>query len=249
MILFVSPHLDDVALSCGGLVYRLTSEGRPVTIASVCTADRPADRPLSEAAQREHRQWQLGDRPYERRRAEDEQACQVLGATAVHLGLLDAVYRCDERGAPLYTDDFIGGAVHPLDWQCHLPQVRSALAPLVRSATQVYCPLAIGGHVDHVIVRSAVESLARPSVLRYYEDFPYADLVDQFRPPAGLAYERVALTTHELDARIRAIACYPSQWSVMFGSAEAMSQRVQAYVARTGGERYWFVVDKTRPDA
>ena len=246
MILFISPHLDDVALSCGGLVYRLTSAGQPVTIASVCTADHPAGQPLSRAAQREHRQWQLGDRPYECHRAEDALACRVLGATAVHLGLLDAIYRCDPQGAPLYTDDFIGGPVHPFDWRSHLSQIQSALAPLVSSAMRVYCPLAIGGHVDHVIVRSAVESLAGPGILRYYEDFPYADLADQFSPPTGLDCECVALTTEELDARIRAVACYPSQCAVMFGSVEAMSHRVRAYVARVGGERYWFVADATR---
>ena len=247
MILFISPHLDDVALSCGGLVYRLTSAGQPVTIASVHTADHPTDRPLSEAARREHRQWQLGDQPYERRRAEDALACQTLGATAIHLGLLDAIYRCDERGLPLYANDFIGGAVHPLDWQSHLSEVQWVLSPLVGSAMQVYCPLAIGGHVDHVVVRRAVESLARSSVLRYYEDFPYVDRVDQFSSPAaGLACERVVLTTEELEVRIRAIACYPSQCSVMFGSVGAMSQRVQAYVARIGGERYWFVVSAAR---
>lgn len=245
MILFVSPHLDDVALSCGGLVYRLTSTGRPVTIATVCTADHPANRPLSEAARHEHRQWQLGDRPYQGRRAEDEQACRVLGANAAHLGLLDAIYRRDEKGAPLYTNDFIGGAVHPYDWQVQLPQVQAVLSPLIHTATQVYCPLAIGGHVDHVIVRHAVESLAGRPDIRYYEDFPYADKLDRFTPPDGWTCDEIALTTDEVNMRIRAIACYASQLFAVFGSAAAMPERVRSYVSRAGGERYWFVVDST----
>ncbi len=245
MILFVSPHLDDVALSCGGLVYRLTSADQSVTIATVCTADRPADWPLSEAARHEHQQWQLGDQPYQGRRAEDARACRLLGATPAHLDLLDAIYRQDAHGAPLYTNDFIGGAVHPYDWQAQLPQARTALAPLVQAATQVYCPLAIGGHVDHVIVRRAVESLAGRSAIRYYEDFPYADKLDQFNPPRGCAFEQIALTVREVDARIRAIACYGSQLSAVFGSAAAMPERVRGYVSRVGGERYWFVVDST----
>ncbi|MCS7055194.1 MAG: PIG-L family deacetylase [Thermoflexales bacterium] len=242
MILFVSPHLDDVALSCGGFVYRLASAGQPVTIATVCTADHPTDWPLSEAAQHEHRQWQLGDRPYQGRRAEDERACRVLGASPVHLNLLDAIYRRDACGAPLYTNDFIGGAVHPRDWEVQLPAAQAVLAPLVRAATRVFCPLAIGGHVDHVIVRRAVESLATIPALRYYEDFPYADRPEQFTPQ-GCASERITLTAHELDARIRAIACYGSQLSAVFGSPEAMPGRVRGYVSRVGGERYWFVVD------
>ncbi len=243
MNLFISPHLDDAALSCGGLVYRLSSEGQPVIIASVCTADHPTDHPLSEAARHEHRQWQLGDQPYQHRRVEDEQACRVLGATATHLGLLDAIYRHDDAGAPLYANDFIGSPVHPYDWQVHFPRVQEALAPLIQSATQIYCPLAIGGHVDHVIVRRAVESLAASPVIRYYEDFPYADKLDQFTPPTGLTFEQIILTPQELDARIRAIGCYASQLLAVFGSAAAMPDRVRSYVARAGGERYWFVVD------
>lgn len=250
MILFVAPHLDDVALSCGGLVYRLASAGQSVAIATVCTADQPADWPLSEAAQHEHRQWQLGDRPYQSRRAEDVCACRLLGATPIHLNLLDAIYRRDAHGAPLYTntDDFIGGAVHPRDWQVQLPQAQAALAPLIRAATWVYGPLAIGGHVDHAIVRRAVESLASRSAIRYYEDFPYADKSGRFDPPRGCAFERVALTAREVDARICAIACYASQLPAVFGSAAAMPERVRNYVLRAGGERYWFVVDSTGAD-
>lgn len=170
-------------------------------------------------------------------------ACAVLGADAAHLGLLDAIYRYDTQGAPLYTNDFIGGAVHPHDWQVQLPKVETALAPLVRAARRVYCPLAIGGHVDHVIVRRAVETLADARAIRYYEDFPYADKPGTLAPSQGWACERVDLTAHEVEMRIRAVACYESQLFAVFGSAEAMPERVRGYVARAGGERYWFVVD------
>lgn len=239
MFLFVSPHLDDVALSCGGWVARLTAAGQAVTIATLCTADAPDDRPLSPAAQREHRQWQLGDRPYRQRRIEDERACRVLGAQPVHLGLLDAVYRCDENGAPLYSDNFIGGDVHPFDQRAYYPHIEAALAPLLAAATQVCGPLAIGGHVDHVLVRRAVEALTPSDRLCYYEDFPYAEAGEPLERADPLVARCIALTTHEIETRVRAIACYASQVRVMFGSAEAMSDRLRRYIARVGGERYW----------
>lgn len=239
MILFVSPHLDDIALSCGGLASRLAANGESVIVATACTADAPAGGPLSPAAQHEHWQWQLGDQPYIHRRAEDERACNVLGVQPVHLGLLDAIYRRDESGAPLYTSDFIGGDVHPLDWQSLFTEVKTALVLLVQSASRTYSPLAIGGHVDHVVVRRAVEILAEPSRLHYYEDFPYAGKVDQPERAFGLTSEHVTLTEDEIEARMGAITCYPSQMLALFGSAEAMPERVRAYLARTGGERYW----------
>ncbi len=235
MVVFVSPHLDDVALSCGGLVYRLTKGGQPVTIATVCTADHPDDQPLSPTAQLLHQRWGLGK--YAHRRAEDEQACRLLGARCVHLGLLDAIYRCDDGGAPLYGDDLIGGPVHPYDQQTFLPQARAALAGLLAAADDVICPLAVGGHVDHLLVRQAVESLHLLTRLRYYEDYPYAER--GFALPADLAPEVISLTEEELDARLRAIACYTSQLPVLFDTLDGMEARVRAYSQRVGGERYW----------
>jgi LmbE family N-acetylglucosaminyl deacetylase len=237
MVVFVSPHLDDVALSCGGLVHRLTKGGQPVTIATICTADCPEDQPLSPIAQLLHQRWGLGERPYAHRRAEDERACQLLGARCVHLGLRDAIYRCDSDGTPLYGEGPIGGPVHPYDQQVFLPRARAALAELLTAADEVVCPLAIGGHVDHLLVRWAVESLRLLSKLRYYEDYPYAER--DFAPPADLVPEVVLLTEEEVGARLRAIACYASQWPVLFDTLDAMEARVRAYSQRVGGERYW----------
>ena len=43
--LFISPHLDDVVLSCGGYIHRLTTSGEKVVIVTVIAADVPAGRP------------------------------------------------------------------------------------------------------------------------------------------------------------------------------------------------------------
>lgn len=252
MILFISPHLDDVALSCGGFVARLVRNGESVTIATLHTADAPTDRPLSESARRLHAQWALGDQPYRYRREEDLQACAVLGARAVHLGLDDAIYRYDAQGQPLYVENFIGGAVHPHDWEVHLPRVREALKPLIRQARTVYCPLALGRHVDHVIVRQAVEQLvdsAQPLI--YYEDFPYAhraESADSSDLTAGMFPGTVALEEEEVALRLQAIACYRSQLKELFGDEATMQRSVREYVARIGGERYWQRFDAFRAD-
>lgn len=252
VILFVSPHLDDIALSCGGFVSRLAVHGQLIRIATVCTADAPAGQALSEAAQHVHWEWQLGEQPYARRREEDVAACASLGAQPVHLGLLDAVYRHDGQGQPLYTRDFIGGHVREYDWQHYFPALKAALREPVRRARHIFCPLAIGGHVDHVLVRRAVEELAdEEALLRYYEDFPYAAKAVEFenRPVTeGLTPNLVQLSEKEIKARIEAIACYPSQMFALFEQAGDMPARVRNYIARTGGERYWTAIDAFRQD-
>src|SRR5262249_35246781 len=108
--LFVAPHLDDVALSCGGLVRRLTAGGERVLVATVVTADPPAEMPLTRLARRHHVGWGLGDAPFGARCREDLAAAGLLGAASVHLGLLDAIYRLDPAGRPLYARHILGVA-------------------------------------------------------------------------------------------------------------------------------------------
>lgn len=247
MHLFISPHLDDIALSCGGLVHQLAVAGTRVVIAAVCSGDTPRGVELSEAARHVHWEWQLGeDNPYAARRAEDIDACAALGAEPLHLGFLDAVYRSDAHGAPLYTRNFIGGAVHEADWRGMYFALIARLRPLLRTADQVYCPLAIGGHVDHVLVRSAAEA-ASARIPTYYEDYPYAQKVAAgLLPPGdlaaltrGLSARTVSLSDIDVRARIDAIGRYRSQQFALFEDAATMPDKVRAYVTASRGERYY----------
>jgi LmbE family N-acetylglucosaminyl deacetylase len=244
--IFISPHLDDIALSCGGLVQRLVRSGEPVTVVSVCTADAPAEQPLSAAARHVHWEWQLGEQPYAKRRAEDEAACRLLGAHAIHLNLLDAVYRRDDEGHSLYERDFIGIPVNPLDWQRHALSLSAALWSVLKphqTSLRAYCPMAVGRHVDHAIVRRVIEVLVPAAQIQYYEDYPYADQPEALEKEiAGLNEAhplQLALDENEIAARIAAIGCYPSQLFALFQQAETMPARVRGYIARAGGERYW----------
>ncbi len=251
--LFLAPHLDDIGLSCAGLAGRLARQGQRVIMATFCTADYEGPFALSAAAEHEHWQWQLGERPYHQRRVEDRQAANLLGAEALHLGLLDAIYRYDDAGRPLYEGkQFMGGHVHPHDWERFYPSVIDAVRQALLVAggdAQVYCPLSIGGHVDHVIVRRAVEQMCDPARVAYYEDYPYAGrdagALTPYLEQAGSAWRPVLihLIEAEVDLRIAAIACYRSQLFALFGEmpggAAAMPEHVREYIARTGGERYW----------
>jgi LmbE family N-acetylglucosaminyl deacetylase len=245
---FLSPHLDDVALSCSGHVHQLVKRGGAVMIVSVCTGDTPVGVTLSEAARHVHGEWRLGENnPYAARRDEDHAACAALGATPVHLGFPDAVYRHDAHGAPLYTRDFIGGLVREQDWRTFYFALAERLRAVVPPQARVYCPLAIGGHVDHVLVRGAAE-LALPGRLSYYEDYPYAQKVGQGNARVaaevnaltrGLNAWTVALAADDVQARIDAIALYRSQQFALFEQAETMPAKVREYVALSGGERYY----------
>jgi hypothetical protein len=216
-------------------------------IATVCTADAPPGMGLSPSAQYEHWQWKLGDQPYEQRCIEDDSVARLLGVSYVHMGLLDAIYRYDKNGAPLYSGKgFMGGQVHLSDWLNQLPALVSSLDDLIETFApgRVYCPLAAGGHVDHVITRRAIEQQCPADRIVYYEDYPYAQ-----KDPAAIAMalgdtdkwrsSLLELTDEEIETRISAIGSYVSQLAAVFGSAEDMPGLVREYIANTGGERYW----------
>ncbi|MBN2499463.1 MAG: PIG-L family deacetylase, partial [Anaerolineales bacterium] len=55
-LIYLSPHLDDVALSCGGLVWEQAQAGMAVEVWSVCAGDPPPGE-LSEYARSLHARW------------------------------------------------------------------------------------------------------------------------------------------------------------------------------------------------
>ncbi len=241
--LFVSPHLDDAVLSCGGYVRRLTAQDERVIIATLVTADLPAGTALSGLARRNHAAWRLGDAPFAARRAEDLAATRSLGAESLHLGLLDMMYRRDGVGEPLYDRKVLEVTVHPTDWQNQEPLVRQKLQEALRwceGRARVFCPLAAGRHVDHVIVRRAVEGVCEPTAITYYEDFPYASQANAVAKQLGDETSRwqsttIVLTSTELNAHLAAAACYDSQIAGLFPSPlERVLEILRARLPRVG---------------
>jgi LmbE family N-acetylglucosaminyl deacetylase len=227
--LFVSPHLDDAALSCGGYIRQLTSSGNRVVVATLITEDLPANLPLTWLAHRNHQQWGAGDTPFSLRRQEDSRAMESLGAEYVHLGLLDAIYRRTQTGEPLYSKDIVNVPVHEEDHLYFESVVREKLAALLQSfdsrTVRIFCPLALAMHVDHVIIRHATEIVCDPKSIGYYEEFPYATRPNffsnwQLGPDGsqGWSSKVVNLTESDINARLAAISFYKTQVSFLFPS-------------------------------
>jgi len=107
---------------------------------------------------------------------------QLLGAQFRHLDCLDAIYRRDFVGLYLYMGRSVGVSVHPDDWQNCEPRVRHEVEQVLQTYksqdVHLYVPLGAGGHVDHLLVRRAVELAHESGVIAYCEDFPYADQPD-----------------------------------------------------------------------
>lgn len=242
--LFLSPHLDDVALSCGGFVWQITAAGQTALVATFFAGDPPRGA-LPPLAQKAHDLWGLHENVMGVRREEDVQACRTLGADYLHMGMFDCVYRRHPRsGAPLYpAQEDIFGAIHPADLHTSLEEL-SRLVPALPPADQVVAPLGLGGHVDHQLVRIAVEQSSAGPVC-FYEDFPYCVGAKGCGPPST-RFEVHALTRLVLEHKLCAILAYESQVEPVFSARENVRKRVTGYLHYTGGERLWHRVEANR---
>lgn len=249
--LFLQPHYDDVALSCGGTVARYARAGLGPAMVTVF-ASEVVDAMVGEFAAWKHARWRLHDvdAVVDTRRREDAAAAQVLGAAPRWLGLPDAIYRVGRYG----SDAELYGTLHGEE---------KALAALLaqelrhlpewREGNQVVVPLGVGSHVDHQLVFEAGRQLAAVGVEVWaYEDLPYGihspralgTRLAQLGPAVGAAVHLPVGET--IDAKLDAIACYASQVPVLFRFTPDFREAVRAHAEAVGdgapAERFWPVL-------
>jgi LmbE family N-acetylglucosaminyl deacetylase len=232
---YLSPHLDDAVFSCGGLIARQISSGDDVQVVTLFAGDPPVGE-LTPFAYELHRRWGGEGSPMGLRRAEDLVACGRLGASVVHLGFSDAVYRRAADGRALHPDSESLFATPSPEEEPLVDAIADALERSVAHEAEVYLPLGIGGHVDHRLTRRAGERAGHP--LWYYRDIPYA-LSDSPRliepPPAGVHEALVTLAETEIDVWAIAAGEYHSQISSFWPDVEALDADLRAYHDRVGG--------------
>ncbi len=241
--IYLSPHLDDAALSCGGQIYQETAARAPVLIVTPMAGEPPADAPLSDFAKELHQRWELARNAVQVRRAEDMVACQILQADYLHWLVPDCVYRsCPATGEPCYpTWESVITTMHPadeavVDWLAR--QLRQLPA-----TDQIYVPLTVGNHVDHRLTRLAAEQVFGDGLI-YYEDYPYAAedgaVAAVLTPtPAHWQPTTIALAATAVQTKIDAIWAYVSQRSTFFATREDLEAKIKRYTDQVGGERQW----------
>ncbi|CAN5623032.1 PIG-L family deacetylase [soil metagenome] len=226
---FVQPHFDDVALSCGGTVASLAAAGRPriVTVFGGVPEGKS-----TEFVRFQHERWGLSEvEAVDRRREEDRSAANQLGARVdvVWLDYLDAIYR-----QPHYaSDEALFGSLIPEDRPL-AAEIAQELAPL---GDVFAVPMAVGKHVDHQLAYLAGKALHRSGkAVWLYADQPYAlDPVvfhrrfGELRDPASC---RQAISPEQFDRRWRAIECYGSQLPVIFRDYDCPRTQLERFGKR-----------------
>ena len=248
--IYLAPHLDDAALSCGAQIAALTRTGATVLIVTVMAGD-PDEPELSDYVRSLHDRWQLAADAAAQRRAEDIAACAILGADHLHLTVPDCIYRTDPAtGAPLYlSDPDIFGDVAPAEAYL-VDEIAAALATLPPAARMV-APLTVGHHVDHLLVRTSAERVWPKHDLWYYEDYPYAQEPGTVDAVIGAGDTSWHAHTQPVDnaalaAKIASILAFRSQLSTFFTDRADLERQVRGYAAQVGGERLWQQTTRAR---
>lgn len=241
--IYLSPHLDDAALSCGGQIFQETNERNPILIVTIMAGEPAADLELSDFAKSLQQRWELARNAVMVRRAEDVVACQLLQADHLHWPVPDCIYRTDPAtGVPCYpTWESIITSRHPAD-EVVVDRLTRQLRQLP-AADQIYAPLAAGNHVDHRLVRQAAEQVFGTGLI-YYEDFPYVAELENLTAVLTPTPDQWQATSIELSetavrAKIEAIWAYVSQRSTFFENHADLENKIQQYTTQVGGERCW----------
>lgn len=242
--IYLSPHFDDVALSCGGMVWQQVRAGQVLEAWTICAGAPAKGGPLSGFARSLHKRWKTGVEAVPIRLQEDEAAMHRLGVQFRYWDLLDCIYRHLPDGSWLVNDEpDLWKPVHPKEAGV-VAGLRDWLVEGLSPSDRLVSPLTLGNHVDHSLVRAAAEQAADQvgCSVWYYPDYPYA-----VRPNSdqvgkvGTGWQKVCqpISDEGLRAWQEVIACYESQISTFWSGRAAMNAALRDYWQKGGGSCLW----------
>ena len=238
--LFLSPHLDDVAFSCGGTLLRLADDPAwRVVLATVFTATLADPQGFALRCQTDK-----GIAPevdyMALRRAEDRAFAESAGVDdAWHWELPEAPHRGYASAAELFAGENADDAA----WQAVRDNLTSLDAELRPDA--VFAPQGLGNHVDHLqTIRAVLGVYPAAGKVCWYRDTPYAIREPGARPAglldtADLTQRRVVLPEETLARKVTACCRYASQIGFQFGGPDGVRAKLtEFHRAEAGGNGY-----------
>jgi LmbE family N-acetylglucosaminyl deacetylase len=234
--LFVSPHLDDVAFSCGGTLIRLIREGWQVRLCTVFTASVVWPQGFALACQLD--KGLSADMDYMAlRRMEDDEFARLAGvADSCHLNFMEAPHRGYRDAADLFLGVHHGDEV----WR----ELAGELTELAQDCGAIFAPQGLGNHVDHLQVILALQQAGLSDRAVWYTDTPYAIRFPSACPSPLLSGDlKKQSVTIELQRKIEGCRAYRTQVPFQFGSEERMERKLVEFHGRQGGYSETFLTD------
>jgi LmbE family N-acetylglucosaminyl deacetylase len=225
IVSILSPHIDDAAFGLTQTIFNLAKKGIRVNIINCFTISKWTAIPIV------NKEISAVSKL---RKDEDIAFYKLISEKIVikNLDLLDAPLR---NGYIFQNQPFQQNELELVE------ELRKLLELLAHGI--IFCPLAIGNHIDHAVCREAVNRLYTKRQVVFFEDMPYAQRIgeDQIRRHVnGLQQELgVHLTTFTVSSsnnfvdKGNAIRTYGSQIN------EEIVTEILSHFEALGGERLW----------
>jgi LmbE family N-acetylglucosaminyl deacetylase len=219
----LSPHFDDAAYGLTLTIAQLLEANVPVTIINCFTITKWTALPVEDK----------DVKSVSALRAKEDADFNLFFNNAINiinLDLLDAPLR---NGYIFQSSSLAPGEL----------QLVEQLTTFVQANVDglLFCPLNIGGHIDHVICRAAVARVYADKHVLFYEDLPYASRITEEQiidHLARLQEELKATFTSRVNVyqptlKEQAIRVYKSQLT------EEICSEILARMKAIKGERVW----------
>lgn len=225
-VLFLSPHLDDVAFSCCAALIGHLCQGDQVQLATIFTGNVVDPRGFALRCQTSKNI--APDVDYMKlRRAEDDRFCEVVGLqNASYWPLLEAPHRGYDSAPELFQ----GMRARDDVWRDIAARLR-----VWNRFDRVYCPQGLGDHVDHLQTIRAALAVFPPEKLWFYRDTPYAIREREAKPsallPPVLEERNVVFDEAVLQRKIEGCCAYESQIGFQFGGSDEVGRELRSFHA------------------
>jgi hypothetical protein len=225
---FVSPHFDDAIFSSSEAIEIVVGKV-PVTVINVFT--NISYPPYSISVKRYLAQCGVSDatKLYKERQEEDSKVFKDIGVPVKNLGFVDSQWRKKQDKPsilgkfvpeidciyPIYKLHIISGKISKYD-SALIVSLGDMLRNLISEPNAVvFCPVGVGNHVDHLIVRNVCKEMFSNTI--YWCDHPYSlDNTYTTNFTEGNGLEGYSLPVNA-NRKKRDILKYESQVGAIFG--------------------------------
>lgn len=223
--LFISPHLDDVAFSCGGTMIKLAKNGWRTILCTVFTQTVLNPTGFALACQTDKGLSPAIDY-MSLRRAEDLEFARIANAgETLHLIFPEAPHRGYDSAPELFAGIKPGDQI----WRAIADELKAIAEE--RQPDLFFAPQGIGNHADHLQVIKAVLRNNSAAQTLWYRDTPYIIRNPQAAPsdllPANLSEKAVAISAESLAQKIDGCAAYATQIEFQFGGAQKLAENLR----------------------
>lgn len=200
-LIFVSPHLDDAVLSCGGLICKSINDNKKVLVVTVFTKSDKNNQV-----------------EFKKRINEDMEALNVLGCNGLNLNFLEGSFRykkCDYKSLLNKNELYENLLIKKIG-----KEINKLIKLKLKPEGCLYFPMSVGGHIDHKIIRKIGENIKEKYKISFWEDFPYCLYI---RPPNCLFDLQKKFVLNEIinildfvEYKKNGIECYKTQIKLLF---------------------------------